>query len=148
MERKSQKKNLATLAKGNTKKPTVKNKKTVDEEAKERINNLTASVKETEKLEETKKEDVKSNIEDIKWLKEQLGVLLKENERLKRESSENEKKYEDVDARKGALILFNEIQNNYLGNNNENKRYSDIKLYHLLEMMVKTFRFLKEKKRY
>jgi len=102
----------------------------------------------------------------VEWLEEQLGLMTQSNSELKGQAEtakENYKKIfeelqalkdggtnidqkliQDTGIKKGVIDLFNEVQNNYLGQNERNSRYSDMKLDHLLKKMINIFPFVND----
>jgi len=167
-----------TTNKSNKKQSTTKtegNKSTTsyDSKAKERVNKLLNDVDLT--LKENESDTLvldDKNMKSLEWLQEQNQRLSEENEELKKDAEvakENykklhsqykelidnggEKKQEkdlvpDSMLKNGVTELFNEFQKNFLGQNPEKTRYTEIKLKHLMTKMVNKFPFLKELKRF
>lgn len=141
-----------------------------DAKAKETVEKLLKDVDLSPKQKEVVTEEYKK-IEGSDWLEEQVTKLTEENEKLRKDADEaklNYKKifeaYESVKSGNGPkananLIpdsentnniksLFNELQKNMLGLNQERRGYSDIKIKHLLVKLEKMFPFVKEIKRF
>ncbi|MFW5895687.1 MAG: hypothetical protein ACOCT9_02975 [archaeon] len=144
----------------------------IDVKAKERVNTLLDDVNLTLKDNESNVLELnKNNIESLEWLQDQIKSLSEENEKLKNEKEEAKTNYKKLHSQYKELIdsggdkkqekelipdsmlkngiteLFTEFQKNFLGQNPEKTRYSEIKLKHLMTKMVNKFPFLKEKKR-
>ena len=166
--------NVTKLAKSGSKKKTTTTKNEsmdIDTQAKERVNKLLDEVNLTAKEgEDDLLELNEENVQSLEWLQDQIDKLSEENEKLKKEAEEAKENYKKLHSqyqeaikkdsnekedlvpdsmiKNGVTDLFNEFQNNFLGRNNERIRYSEIKLLHLMNKMIKRFPFLKEIKRY
>jgi len=147
----------------------------IDVKAKERVNKLLDDVNLTPKKGEGDNnllELNEKNVQSLEWLQEQIDKLSTENEKLKKEAEEAKENYKklysqyqavtngknitndknnlvpDSMIKNGVTDLFNEFQKNYLGQNQQKIRYTEIKLPHLMNKMIKKFSFLKEIKRF
>jgi hypothetical protein len=109
---------------------------------------------------------IEGNENNVEWLQEQLGLMTQSNTELKGQADtakENYKKIfdelqalkdgdsnidqkhiQDTEIKKGVVALFNEVQDNYLGHNERNSRYSDMKMDHLLKKMINIFPFVND----
>jgi hypothetical protein len=166
--------NVTKLAKKGTTKNSKsqsneENEKDVDAKAKERVQNLLNDVNLTANNENVDTLELnEENVQNLEWLQEQIKNLSEENEKLKKEADEAKENYKkiysefkdsqnknndnelipDSTIKNGAIDLFKEVQKNYLGQNPEKVRYTEIKLNHLLSKMIKAFPFLKELKQF
>jgi hypothetical protein len=164
-------------SKTNTNKKTTEKKQestNIDVKAKERVNKLLDDVNLTPKKGEGDNnllELNEKNVQSLEWLQEQIDKLSTENEKLKKEADEAKENYKKLYAdyqannngkannnkdnlvpdsmlKNGVIDLFTEFQKNFLGQNPQKIRYSEIKLPHLMNKMIKKFPFLKEMKRF
>lgn len=170
------KRNVAKLGKkaASTKAEEPKNEvTTVDEEAKKRVEQLIEDVDTPTgnddgllDIEEPTTED----LNNLDWLQEQLNKLSTENETLKKEALEAKEGYKkifnqlknaggatatpsdkmipDSQLKNGIIELFMDVQNNFLGRNQERRRYTNIVPVPFMKKMVKEFPFLKEHQRF
>lgn len=112
------------------------------------------------------------DLKNIDWLQEQISTLTKENERLttelgtaKEDYGKIFKKFTEVsnnpntptpivqtqsnDASQASILkLFNELQNNLMGNNKERTSWKTASIPHLLGTLTEFFPFLDKHKRY
>ena len=169
--------NLVNLAKGGgkksppaaVKKPEVKvveKLKTPEEErdikAKQRVEELLSGVDLMPKKEEELFE-IEQPKEGLEWLEEQVSLLSEQNEALRAElgvaKADYSKLYESQRGSGGnvsynetvpqnVLILFNELQNNLLGNNPERHVYDIIYLRNLLNQLMQLFPFTEKYKKF
>jgi hypothetical protein len=145
-------------------------KKTVDEMAKEKVIELLSDVdlNPHAKMTTNLSEIDFNNKENLEWLQEQVTKLTENNEKLSIEAAEAKENYNklfskyeaikngsqnptqknelmaDSEIKNKVISLFIEFQNNYFGKNQERRKYSEIKLFHLMGKLVKSFPFLKE----
>lgn len=170
-----QKKSITDLVKKTKSTTSTKEENdNIDVKSKEKINKLLEEVdqgilKKDEDIimvDEDKKSSSKSNSND--WLEEQVSKLSDDNERLRIETAEAKENYRKLFEQyenlksggqgvKSELIpdslmknkiidLFTEFQNNFIGRNQERKRYTQINLQHLMQKFIKNFSFLNDYK--
>ena len=95
------------------------------------------------------------------WLEEQITLLSSENEALKIELATAKEDYVKIFARsnnsnefsnetinQNILLLFNELQNNLLGNNPQRTVWTTVSIKHILNQMLAMFPFTAQNKRY
>lgn len=167
------KKNLLKLAKTKKGSDDESQEKTLDIEAKERIEKLLDDV---DVNEESKNDDLfeidYQKKGDNDWLQDELKRLSEENEKLRYENVEAKESYKKIfdqyqSLKSGGNVssdkdpklvpdsvlknyitnLFMEFQNNLIGRNPERRKYKQINLPHLIAKMVQAFPFLNELKR-
>ncbi len=135
----------------------AKRKTTKDAVAKDKVNSLLKNVLPTKK--EDKPVDVLEQATEDKgneWLQDQLDALIKENEQLKLDLEKSLVSYHELknspdapvseqDIRAGVVSLFKDIEDNFLGRNQNRTRYlrADVKI--LLDKFLGTFPFLMKK---
>lgn len=169
--------NLVNLAKGGGKKsppPAVKKPevkvveklKTPEEErdikAKQRVEELLNGVDLMPKKEEELFEIVEPK-EGLEWLEEQVSLLSEQNEALRSElgvaKADYSRLYESQRGGSGnsgqnetilqnVLIMFNELQNNMLGHNQERTSWSTVNVVHVLNQMISLFPFTEKYKKF
>lgn len=149
--------------------PGSKNKKTSTatnkSRAKQRVDEILEGVplgKKTElaidKLDEVKETN------NLNWLKDQISDLSKTNEALEKELENSKNNYtklfteysrlkensntpmSDGDIQRRVQIIFNDLNDNFLGHNKQRVAYKDAKLKPLLEKFLKHFPFLMKKR--
>lgn len=143
-----------------------------NQKAKETVEKLLNDVDLSPKKKEQVTEEIKK-IEGSEWLEEQVSILTEENEKLRKESEEAKINYKklynnyqtiksgnvnsnnsnnvlipDSELTNNIKAIFNELQKNMLGQNPERKRYSDVKIAHILKKFIEYFPFIKEIKRF
>jgi predicted transcriptional regulator len=168
-------KNLARLAKGN-KKPIVQEKtvtktvekpKTPEEErdmkAKQKVEELLQGVEFTPKKEEPVETVVAKSGKE--WLEEQVTLLSEQTEKLRIELAQSKedytKLYGEYQAKRGTskdllnetlvqnvLIMFNELQSNFTGVNQERVAHDIVKIEYLLKQMLLLFPFTEQYRRF
>lgn len=164
--------NATKIAKNSTKKKATNSEevKDVDTKAKQRVNQLIDDINLTTKEGDDELLELnEDNVKNLEWLQDQVSKLSEENEKLKKEAEQAKNDYKklhtqyqelskgsgqskdlvpDSQLKNGVFDLFNEFQNNFIGNNPEKVRYTEIKLKHLMEKMIKRFPFLSEYRRF
>lgn len=103
------------------------------------------------------------NGQGIEWLTEQVGLLSEQNENLRNELAQAKDDYsrllQDFQNKNGnnnvnetilqnMLILFNELQNNFLGINAEKTSWTTASIPHMLKKMLSMFPFLETYKKF
>lgn len=92
------------------------------------------------------------------WLEDQVSVLNEKNKELEDENIRVKSDYEklfnskggsvpttdDSELQKGIRLIFNDLRNNYEGNNQQKTKYVDAKIHVLLDRFLKLFPFLLE----
>lgn len=109
--------------------------------------------------------EAKKNVGE-EWLQEQVALLGSENENLRIELANAKDNYAKLFAQtqgskgnnsnslmqetitQNVLILFNELQNNLLGNNAEKTIWTTVNISHLLKKMLLMFPFTVEIKKF
>jgi hypothetical protein len=157
---------LFKLAKGENKKPNteeVEKPKTPEEErdlkAKQTVEKLLDGVDLTPKKDEELLEIDAEPKEGTIWLEEQVALLNEQVETLTNEltqaKSDYQRLFEDYQKRnsnisnnmpnettnQNVLTLFNELQNNLLGQNRERTVWKEVKVEHILKQMLTLFPF-------
>ena len=94
---------------------------------------------------------------DNGWLSDQVSVLSEKNKELEDEVLRVRDDYtkllkskggnvplatNDNDLKKGIKLIFDDLRNNYEGNNSTRTKYVDAKIHILLDKFLKTFPFL------
>lgn len=155
-----------------TKKPVVKmveKPKTPDEErnlkAKQKVEELLQSVELSPKK-EVIPEVVLIPKEGTEWLEEQVALLSEQCEGLRAELIEAKDNYSKIyrelqngrgnnsdnltgeTFKENILMMFNELQSNYLGQNTERQRWSVAKIEYLLNQMLQLFPFTQNYKKF
>lgn len=151
-----------------TKSPKVNNATSkIKDELNKKINDIFTDVKDIKskegkdaikKIEELKVGDAKST----KWIEEQLDKATEENEQLTKELDAKKDEYaklfdkfNELKAQKpentGAIEskirnIFNEMDRNFRGENQQNTKYTDVKIKAMLEKFLQNFEFLRKKK--
>lgn len=107
----------------------------------------------------------KEHGEGVEWLEEQVVALTSENEILTNELFQAREDYTKIFERfqnngdspnnlmnetlvQNVLYMYNELQNNFTGNNQEHQRWSIVQIQYLLNQMNSLFPFLENYKRY
>lgn len=168
-------KNLAKIAKGGGKKnvttpqveKVVEKPKTPEEErdlkAKQKVEELLQGVEFTPKKEEP--ETIVVNKGGAEWLEEQVVLLSDQAEKLKTELAQAKEDYtriyQELQNKKGnpnnllnetlvqnVLIMFNELQNNFTGRNQERFAHDIVKIEYLLKQMLLLFPFTEQYRRF
>lgn len=114
------------------------------------------------KVEEIKGEIGANDAKTNKWVEEQLDKATQENEvisqELERKKEEYTKLFDKYEQLRGATPddtkglqtkirkMFNELDNNFKGQNQTNTKYTEVKIKHLLEQFLQNFEFLRKKK--
>lgn len=143
--------------------PTVK-VLTPDEErdlkAKQKVNELLSDVEFIPKTEEVVTPVVEAAVESkelnngVEWLEEQINLLTEENGQLKIDLNQAREDYgklfEQYQNKSGdsndttvqnVLILFNELQDNFIGNNPQRTQWTSVQISHILKQMLVLFPF-------
>lgn len=140
------------------------------EEAKKRVESLLGDitiddkevVRVADKLDEIKSEESgEANSKHTSWLEKQIKELSDANKKLEEQlvvAKEDYKKLHnsmngqtksvsvsDSEVVSGVRRIFNDLNNNYLGNNREKRRYEQANIRPLLEKFLRTFPFLTKK---
>ena len=133
-----------------------------DIKAKQRVEELLNGVDLVPKKEEELLE-IEQPKEGLEWLEEQVSLLSEQNEALRAElgvaKADYSKLYESQRGGGGnvssnetvpqnVLIMFNELQNNLLGNNPERHVYDIIYLRNLLNQLMQLFPFTENYRRF
>lgn len=162
-------KQQATLKQKPVVKPVEEKKVLTPEEerdlkAKQKVEELLSDVEflpkseEAETVVETVVETKTSN-EGVEWLEEQVNLLTEENSALKIELQQAKDDYgrlfndfqnkgtsnpaNDVVSH-NVLVLFNELQNNFMGNNQQRTQWTSVQISHILKQMLVLFPFTKD----
>jgi len=153
------------------KKPEVKvveKPKTPEEErdikAKQRVEELLNGVDLMPKKEEEQLLEIEQPKEGLEWLEEQVSLLSEQNEFLRSElgvaKADYSKLFEQSQGGRGGnvssnetvpqnvLIMFNELQNNLLGQNQERTSWSTVNVIHVLNQMLSLFPFTEKYKKF
>jgi len=151
------------------KKPEVKvveKPKTPEEErdikAKQRVEELLNGVDLMPKKEEELLEVIEQPKEGLEWLEEQVSLLSEQNEALRAElgvaKADYSRLYESQRGGGGVnpnetlhqnvLIMFNELQINMLGHNQERTPWSTVNVIYLLNQMLSLFPFTEKYKKF
>ena len=159
-----------------TKKPVVKpvvkvvektKEEVRDEKAKETVEKLLKDVELTPIKEEVVEEEVVkvAGGEGIEWLEEQVAGLTEQNEQLRAELGLAKEDYSKLFEKlqnggagtnnslnetfmQNVLIMFNELQTNFLGQNPQRVRYTTVDVEHILNQILMLFPFTENYKRY
>ncbi len=133
-----------------------------DIKAKQRVEELLNGVDLVPKKEEELLE-IEQPKEGLEWLEEQVSLLSEQNEALRAElgvaKADYSKLYESQRGGGGnvssnetvpqnVLIMFNEMQNNMLGHNQERTSWSTVNVIYLLNQMLSLFPFTEKYKKF
>jgi hypothetical protein len=113
-----------------------------DAKAKKTVENLLKD----STIENVLKDEVTPSVKDVKsveWLEEQVELLSKENESLKKELNNG-----GDNLKRNLTDIFLELQAYMLKFNKPQQPYSKVKIDYLLNLMLKKFDFLKQVKRF
>lgn len=129
----------------------AKRKTTVkDTKAKETVSNLLKGVLPNKEVEEVDVLAKKNTEKGSEWLQDQIDLLTTENEQLRNDLAQAQNAPVNADGvaelQNGIQVIFNDLENNYLGRNANRTPYlrADVKI--LLDKFVGTFKFLQKKK--
>ncbi|MFW6219437.1 MAG: hypothetical protein ACOC33_01085 [bacterium] len=176
MAKKSNLTSIAKKGNTNTKRGRPSTKSEVNEplndkdaKAKKTVDDLLKDIDLSPKQKEEVTKEFKK-IEGTDWLEEQVSVLTEKNEKLEKEASEAKHNYKklyeqyetlksgnvkksgemipDSELTNGIKTLFDDLQKNMLGLNQQRARYTDAKISVLLKKFLEQFPFLREIKKF
>lgn len=145
-----QEKNVVGLAKGTTKATTPKKRPTPKERAKATVGELLELADDDVVTQTKSKADVQSqstdNQKSVKWLEEQIELLTKENEELRKKTAQPAPPA-GGSGRDGIIKLFNEFQTEYLRHQPQFRTRTDVNLGFVIRRMIEEIPFLQQHRR-
>lgn len=145
------------MAKKKTSKESVDKNVIAKQKAEELFSDILTEI--APKKVEAKKVEPKPTVQELNstsWLEEQVQALSEQVETLEQKLADKTLEYQKLLASKnsapqvdsnivnGIKLIFDELRNNYEGNNVTRTRYTDAKIKILLDKFVRLFPFLND----
>jgi len=106
--------------------------------------------------------DNTKDVTGIEWLQEQVAALSEETEQLRGELAQSRDDYTRIfdqyhnqdssmlneTTKQNVLIMFHELQNNFIGNNPERTAWREAQIEYLLKQMISLFPFTENYRRF